>query len=291
MIAQFGETRATESHVAASAAAQGLRPDSYEFLRRYIHKESGILLDDNKQYLLEARLTPVVEDSHLASLDALCDVLRRGSDPRLRKRIVEAMTTHETLFFRDVAPFDALRTSILPALIENRRVTRRLAFWSAAASSGQEAYSLAMMLLEMGLGGWNIDILGTDLSEPILERARQGRFLQIEVNRGLPAPYLVKYFQRHGAEWQIKDEVRRMVRFERFDLRDSMRGKGPFDVVFCRNVLIYFDIEAKKKILAEIRGVLSEGGLLLLGAAETTLNLDERYQRVTSGRATFYQAP
>jgi chemotaxis protein methyltransferase CheR len=275
----------------SGAATPAIGATNYQFLRQYIHRESGILLDDDKHYLLEARLLPLLQQSQLESLDALCDALRHGGSPPLRKQIVEAMTTHETLFFRDAAPFEALKAAVLPALLEQRKSARKLTFWSAAASSGQEAYSLAMMLLEMGLGTWNLQILATDLSEPILERARQGRYMQIEVNRGLPAQYLVKHFERHGLEWQLKDEVRRMVRFEQFDLRDSMRTKGPFDVIFCRNVLIYFDVETKKKILSELRGALFPGGHLVLGGSETTLNLDERFQRVPCGRTVFYQAP
>jgi chemotaxis protein methyltransferase CheR len=166
-----------------------------------------------------------------------------------------------------------------------------LSFWSAAASSGQEAYSLAIMLLEMGLPGWKIRIVGTDLNNQILDRARSGRYLQIEVNRGLPVKYLVKYFQRAGLEWQLKDEVRRMVEFQVFDLRMSMRALGPFDLIFCRNVLIYFDTTTKKQILAELRGALYKKGLLLLGSAESTINLDDQFSRKVVGQATFYQAP
>jgi chemotaxis protein methyltransferase CheR len=265
--------------------------ENYRFLKEYVYRESGIVLDDNKHYLLEARLLPIVQQSHLASLDALCAALRNHGDPPLHKKVVEAMTTHETLFFRDIAPFDALRTDILPPLIELRKTTRKLTFWSAAASSGQEAYSLGMLLLEMGLSGWNIQILGTDLSEQILARAREGRYLQIEVNRGLPANYLLKHFERRGLDWQIKDQLRNMVQFEQFDLRKSMRTKGPFDVIFCRNVLIYFDVETKKKILQELRGALFPGGHLILGGAESTLNLDNEFLRVPAGRTVFYQAP
>jgi chemotaxis protein methyltransferase CheR len=268
-----------------------IQTDNYEFLKNYIHRESGIMLDNDKHYLLEARLLPIVQQSQLASLDALCTALRSNGEPQLRKKIVEAMTTHETLFFRDVAPFDALKTEVLPALIEQRRATRKLSFWSAAASSGQEAYSLAMLLLEMGLESWNIQILGTDLSEQILDRAREGRYMQIEVNRGLPANYMVKYFERQGLDWKIKDHLRRMVHYERFDLRQSMRTKGPFDVIFCRNVLIYFDTETKKKILGELRAALFPGGHLILGGAESTLNLDNEFKRVPAGRTVFYQAP
>ena len=274
-----------------NTSAPTILAENYRFLRDYIYQESGIVLDDDKHYLLEARLLPVAQQLHLASLDALCAALRSCGNPPLQKKVVEAMTTHETLFFRDMAPFDALRTAILPPLIEQRKATRKLAFWSAAASSGQEAYSLAMQLIEMGLGDWNIQILATDLSEQILAKAREGRYLQIEVNRGLPASYLLKYFDRQALDWQIKDHVRRMVHFEPFDLRKSMRTKGPFDVIFCRNVLIYFDVETKKNILRELRGSLFPGGHLLLGSAETTLNLDDQFRRVVLGRATVYQAP
>ena len=268
-----------------------IRAENYRFLTEYIYRESGIVLDDDKHYLIEARLLPVVQQSHLASLDALCAVLRNNGDAPLQKKVVEAMTTHETLFFRDVAPFDALRTEVLPPLIEQRKDTRKLTFWSAAASSGQEAYSLAMLLLEMGLGDWNIQILGTDLSDQILARAREARYMQIEVNRGLPASYLVKYFDRQGLDWRLKDRVKNMARFEPFDLRKSMRTKGPFDVIFCRNVLIYFDVETKKQILRELRGALFSGGYLVLGGAESTLNLDNEFKRVPVGRTVFYQAP
>ena len=267
-----------------------LGADNYVFLTDYIYRESGIVLDESKRYLIESRLLPIVRQSQLDSLDGLCTVLRTRGNVKIQRQVVEAMTTHETLFFRDVAPFDALRTEILPALIEQRKVFRTLRLWSAAASSGQEAYSLAMLLLEMGLEGWNIQILGTDLSESILERAREGKYKQNEVNRGLPAHYLVKYFDRKGLDWQIKDHVRRIVRFEQFDLRQSMRTKGPFDVIFCRNCLIYFDMPTRKSILSELSGTLFTGGSLVLGGTESTLNLDDRLRRVVAGRTVYYQA-
>jgi chemotaxis protein methyltransferase CheR len=268
-----------------------INPDNYRFLQDYVYRESGIVLDGDKHYLFEARLTPILFQRKLGSLDDLCSLLRASHDAPLQQQVVEAMTTNETFFFREAAQYDALKSTVLPQLIEERRDTRRMSFWSAAASSGQEAYSLAMMLMEMGLGDWNIQILGTDLSTQMLERARAAKYLQIEVNRGLPAAYLIKYFQRAGLEWQLKDEVRRMVRFETADLRQSMRTRGPFDIVFCRNVLIYFDIESKRKILSELRSTLFRGGYLLLGGSETTLNLDEQFQRKIFGPAVFYQAP
>jgi chemotaxis protein methyltransferase CheR len=256
-----------------------------------VYRESGIVLDADKHYLLEARLTPIVHQMRLSSVNDLCNLLRGTSDSPLKQQVVDAMTTNETYFFRDPVQYDVLKASVLPALMAERRDTRRMSFWSAASSSGQEAYSLAMLLLEMGLGDWNVRILGTDLSARMLERARGGKFLQIEVNRGLPATYLVKYFKRSGLEWQLKDEVLRMVRFESFDLRKSMRALGPFDVVFCRNVLIYFDVESKRRILREIQSTLFKGGYLLLGGSETTLNLDDRFERRIFGQTVFYQVP
>ncbi len=272
------------------ATTAGITPENYRFLQEYVYRESGIVLEDDKHYLLQARLMPILKREQLAGLDEICARLRSGQGD-LRQRVVEAMTTNETLFFRDPAQYDALRTTILPELMKQREVSRRLSFWSAAASSGQEAYSLAMMLLEMGLPaqGWSVQILGTDLSGQILDRAREGRYLQIEVNRGLPAVYLVKYFSRAGLEWQLKDHVRSMVKFERFDLRQPPTGFGGFDVIFCRNVLIYFDVPTKKKILSGLRSVLREDGSLLLGGAEAILDLDPRFARHVVGQATVYR--
>ncbi len=275
----------------AAGGAAALDPTNYRFLQEYVYRESGIVLDHDKQYLIEARLVPIVTREKLGSLNDLCALLRTVNSSAVKQQVVDSMTTNETQFFREMAHYDALRTEVIPRLVEQRQGLRRMTFWSAASSTGQEAYSLAIMLLEMGLGAWNIQILGTDLSTKVLERARSGRFPQIEVNRGLPVQYLLKYFTRAGLEWQLKDEVRRMVRFEGFDLRRSMRAMGPFDVVFCRNVMIYFDAATKKKILADIRGTLFGGGYLLLGGSETTLGLDEAYQRTAIGKTVFYRCP
>jgi chemotaxis protein methyltransferase CheR len=268
-----------------------ISPQSYYFFQNFIARESGIVLDDDKRYLLEARLMPIALKLRLYSLNDLFVMLQTAPDPSLRQQVVEAMTTHETFFFREAAQYDALKSTVLPEMLQERQFTRRMRVWSAAASSGQEAYSLAMLLLEMGVGHWDISILGTDLSTQVLQRARDGRYLQIEVNRGLPAALLVKYFKRDGLEWQLKDEVRRLVRFEQDDLRRGINAQGPFDLVFCRNVLIYFDIETKRNILSRLRGSLLPGGYLLLGGSETTLNLDDRFVRRQLGTAMFYQAP
>ena len=269
--------------------------ENYAFLQRYIYQESGIVLDAGKNYLLESRLLPIVKQENLSTLNDLCNLLRATAPLPLKSRVVESMTTNETLFFRDLAFFDALQKQVLPNLINARKEWKRLNIWSAAASTGQEAYSLAMVLHDiqnaMQLDGWRIQIFGTDLNQQVLDKAAAGRYLQIEVNRGLPARNLVKHFTRAGLDWQINDNLRSMVRFQRFDLRSPMTTLGPFDLVLCRNVLIYFDVDTKKKILGRIRKTLSPHGLLALGAAETTINLDPAYTRVVHGAATFYQVP
>ena len=271
--------------------ASELHPDSYRYLQDYVYHESGIVLDGDKQYLLEARLTPILHEFRLNSLNDLCALLKTsGNNALVKRQVVEAMTTNETYFFRDAAQYEALKSHVIPALAAQRQDTRRMVFWSAASSSGQEAYSLAMMLLEMGLGDWKITIQGTDLSSRMVERARAGRYLQIEVNRGLPVTCLIKHFKRVGLEWQLNDDVRRMVEFSSIDLRQSLRARGPYDVVFCRNVLIYFDIESKRRILDEIHGTLFRGGYLLLGASETTLNLVDCFERRMFGQTVLYQA-
>ena len=263
--------------------------ENYGFLQQYVYRTSGIVLDDNKHYLLEARLAPIVRRENLKTINDLCALIRATTGGRVSQEVVEAMTTNETLFFRDAIPFKVLRNQLLPPLIAARSQSRKLSFWSAASSSGQEAYSLAMMLCEMGLQDWNIEIRGTDLNERMVERARLGSYVQIEVNRGLPATHLVKYFERHGLEWRVKDSLRRMVRFERFDLRQPMGLMGPFDFVLCRNVLIYFDVETKKKILAEMAKTIVRGGHLLLGAAETTMNLSDAFERDAFEGVSFYK--
>ncbi len=281
---------ATPTSVPASNSAAALvvvTPENYRYLQQEIYRESGIVLDQDKHYLLESRLMPVARAAGLASLDELCSRLRARASASLARQVIEALTTNETLFFRDMAPFEALRQRIIPELMEKR--PQRLAIWSAAASSGQEAYSISMLLREMGAGVCPAEILGTDLSEQILERAREAKYVQFEVNRGLPAQYLVKYFKRDGLDWTLKDEIRQTVKFRRFDLRQPMAALGKFDIVLCRNVLIYFDVETKVKILHQIHGALNPGGYLLLGGAETTLNLQGQFERVAHGNTAVYR--
>ncbi len=264
--------------------------ENYQFLQKHVYSQAGIVLEDDKHYLFESRLTPLVRRFGLGSINDLCELLMATREAELGRQVVEAMTTNETYFFRDPAQYDAVRSALLPRLKQERQDARKLRLWSAAASTGQEAYSLAMVLLEEKLSDWNIQILGTDFCSGALERARAGKYQQIEVNRGLPASLLVKHFTRSGVDWQLSEAVRSMVHFETIDLRKSMRTLGPFDLVFCRNVMIYFDAETKKKILTELHGTLFRGGWLLLGGAETAFGVEEWFDRQTIGNAAVYIA-
>lgn len=267
-----------------------IHSDNYRFLQQHVYSQSGIVLEEDKHYLFESRLTPIVRQLGLGSINDLCALLIATREESIGRKVVEAMTTNETYFFRDPAHYDAIRGVLLPRLKQDRRDVKRLRFWSAASSTGQEAYSLAMLLLEEGFSDWNIQIVGTDFSSQVLERARSGKYQQIEVNRGLPAALLVKHFRRSGVDWQLSEPVRRMACFEPIDLRKSMRSLGPFDLVFCRNVMIYFDAGTRKEILKQIHGTLFRDGWLLLGGAETAFGVEEWFDRQTVGGASVYVA-
>jgi len=274
----------------SASSISSIHSENYRFLQEHVYSQAGIVLEDNKHYLFESRLTPIVRRLGLSSINDLCAMLKVARGAEVGRQVVEAMTTNETYFFRDPAHYEAIRTALLPRLKQQRQDVRKMRFWSAAASTGQEAYSLAMILLEAGLADWNIQILGTDFSTEVLERARAGTYQQIEVNRGLPASLLVKHFIRSGVNWQLREPVRRMVRFETIDLRKSMHTLGPFDLVFCRNVMIYFDAETKRKILEELHGTLFRGGWLMLGGAETASGIEELFEKQSIGSAAVYVA-
>jgi len=262
----------------------------FEFVRDLLRQRSGVALDSGKGYLVEARLTPVAEKAGFASIRDLVSQLRQGDTDSLHAKVVEALTTNETLFFRDVHPFNTLRSSILPELIEKRSTQRRLNVWCAAAASGQEPYSLAMVLAEHfpQLASWNVRLIASDISDAVLERAARGTYSQLEVNRGLPAPMLVKYFRQEGGDWQISDEIRRRVEFRNINLSEEWPPLPPMDVVFMRNVLIYFNLEIKRAILGKVRQILRPDGYLFLGSAETTINIDPEFKRVEFDRTVVY---
>lgn len=217
--------------------------------------------------------------------------LQREAAPGVEQQLVEAMTTNETSFFRDLHPFEALRSTIVPELIRLQSVRRTLNIWSAACSTGQEAYSIAMLLREHfpELAAWKVSILGTDLSDEVLEKARAASFSQIEINRGLPAVFVAKYFRRDGVQWQLAPQVRGMATFSKFNLIERWPAMPSMDVVFLRNVLIYFSPDSKKRILARLRRVMAPHATLFLGAAETTMGLDDAFARVQLNNSVFYR--
>lgn len=261
-----------------------------EYVRDLVYRRSAIVLDAGKDYLLESRLAPLARQRGMASIDELVSRARANALD-LQKWIVEALTTNETSFFRDIHPFEALRDEVFPRLMEARRSTRRLHVWCAAASTGQEPFTIAMTARESfpELATWDFKIVGTDLCEAVLERAREGLYRQHEVNRGLPATMLVKYFDRRGVDWQIKPELRRIVEFKKLNLIEPWPPLGAPDVVFIRNVLIYFDVATKRGILEKLRNTMAPDGALFLGGAETTMNLDDGFERVQAGKAAYYR--
>jgi chemotaxis protein methyltransferase CheR len=232
-------------------------------------------MEQSKKYLVESRVMPIVRREKLSGLEELIVVLQRGSSPKLAKDVIEAMTINETYFFRDKSPFDQFRSVMLPALLAARQNEKRLRIWSAAASTGQEAYSLAMILDEHAarMPGWKIEIVGTDLSEQVLEKARKGVYSQFEVQRGLPAPMLLKHFNQIGDSWQISDAMRSKVTFRPLNLLSDFTALGRFDIIFCRNVLIYFDAARKMDILTRMSRILAPDGFLTLGASESLIGL------------------
>ena len=274
------------------ATAEALSPAGYAYLQRLLLAKTGIVLEPAKEYLVEARLHALMQSEGFATVSALLEALemdeRKGA---LHRRAIEAMLNGETSFFRDHYPFETLRTTIIPELMGIRSGSKSLNVWCAAVSSGQEAYSVAMLLLEHfpTLRDWSVRILATDVSEVVLEKARSGTYRQIEVNRGLPAPYLVKYFERSGEEWRVKERVRSMVEFSHMNLIEPWPSFPRPDVILLRNVLLYFSSEARKSIMQNVVKTLRPDGYLFLGGGETMLALDRTFESVRIGKVICYR--
>jgi len=266
--------------------------DDFNLLSKLIKDRSGLTLTKDKAYLLESRLLPVARKWNLKSLDELVMRLRTRSEAGLVRDVVEAMTTNESFFFRDIKPFDQFKQVVLPFLLQSRGSNRNIKIWSAACSSGQEPYTLSMMLKEekQKLIGWNVDILATDLSTEILAKAQAGLYSQFEVQRGLPIQLLVKYFKQAGDRWQIDSTIREMVRYRPFNLLDDLSGLGQFDIIFCRNVLIYFDQPTKQLVLERMAKQLAPDGFLYLGGAETVVGITDKFQPMANHRGIYHHA-
>jgi chemotaxis protein methyltransferase CheR len=256
-----------------------MTPLDYDFLRKVLKERSGLDLSADKQYLVESRLTPLARKAGLAGIAELLQKMKGGAEP-LTVEVVEAMTTNETFFFRDKVPFDHLRDTILPELLHARASRKTLRIWSAACSTGQEPYSIAMCLKEKGaaLQGWRIEIVGTDLSQEVLEKSKAGIYSQFEVQRGLPIQLLVKYFTQNGELWQISPELRGMVQHKQLNLLQDFTQLGRFDVIFCRNVLIYFDQPTKASVFERMARIVEPDGVLMLGAAETVVGITDAFR-------------
>jgi len=268
-----------------------MTPAEYDFLRVFLKQRSGLVLSNEKQYLIESRLMPVARKFGLASISNLCDKLKFEQNGQMADQIIEAMTTNESFFFRDKMPFEHFTQTMLPHMLSARARDKRLRIWSAAASTGQEPYTLAMCLKDADarLGGWRVEMIGTDLSSEVLEKAKAGLYSQFEVQRGLPINYLLKHFTQIGDMWQISSELRGMVQYRKLNLLENFSSLGSFDIVFCRNVLIYFDNDAKIDILNRIRKTMPDDGFLVLGAAETVVGLTDAFKPVPDRRG-LYQA-
>jgi chemotaxis protein methyltransferase CheR len=265
---------------------------NFALVAQLLRDQCGLVLEPGKEYLVLARLAPVAQKHRCDSVDRLIERLRSGGTNGLVTDIVEAMVTTETFFFRDVQPFEALKRSVLPELIAHRSGTRQLKIWCAASASGQEPYSIALLLHEYfpELSGWRITISATDISQHMLERSRAARYSQIEVNRGLPTPLLLKWFRQEEGYWLLDERVRNTVTFSRLNLIDPIWPAMPaWDLVFLRNVMIYFANDAKQSILGRVARVLSSDGYLLLGGSETTLNLNNDFDRVEVLKSGFYR--
>ncbi len=262
-------------------------PTDFEFLRKHVEEHAGIVLGDDKVYLVEARMRPLLPRCGFQSIARLAAELRARPTGELMDMVVEAMTTNETSFFRDMAVFDSLRESVFPQLIKSRAATKQLDIWCAASSSGQEPYSLLMLLRESfpELATWRLRYIASDISTAMLERTRCGVYSQHEVNRGLPARLLTKYFDRHGLEWQVKPELRAALELRKINLVDDWPAMPPLDIVMIRNVLIYFDQQTKRTILQRIKGLLRSDGYLFLGTAESPALLTDSFTRADDAAA------
>jgi chemotaxis protein methyltransferase CheR len=266
-----------------------MQDSNFDFVSNLVKQKSGLVLSKDKIYLLESRLAPIARQEKLDDADTLLTSLRTKPNQKLNDAVVEAMTTNETFFFRDNTPFDIFQNCVLPHMVDNRPATHKLRLWCAAASTGQEPYSLRMILNEQAvkMGGRKTEIVGTDISDKVLEKAKSGIYTQFEVQRGLPMARLVKNFDQQGQNWVIKPELRASINYRKFNLLDSYASLGKWDIVFCRNVLIYFDQPTKADIMKRISQQLAPDGFLFLGAAETTIGISSEFTPVKGMRGLY----
>jgi chemotaxis protein methyltransferase CheR len=265
-----------------------MKPDDFTYFSKWLKDRTGLVLGTDKMYLIESRLTPLLRKWNMGSFDSMMAALRKGDDA-VQREVSDAMMTHESFFYRDIKPFELFKRDVLPRLLATRAARRSMRIWSAACSTGQEPYTLAMILKEEGarLAGWKIDIVATDIAREIIDRAKQGVYTQFEVQRGLPIQMLMKYFKQNGDKWQISQEIRNMVQYREFNLLADPRVLGTFDVVFCRNVLIYFDQVTKGGVLMRVARAMEPDGVLYLGGAETVIGICDAFAPLPGERGVY----
>ena len=267
-----------------------MTPADYEYISNFLLGTSGLALGSGKEYLVEARLIPLAQSLGLEGISELVLELKKGAELKVTSGVTEAMTTNETSFFRDKTPFEELKNHLLPKLIEARKISKRLKIWCAAAATGQEPYTISMILDDSfpQLRDWTVEILATDIDQQALERSRSGIYTQFEMQRGLPIQMLMKYFEQIETGWQIKENMRNTIQWKQLNLLDNFNRLGKFDIIFCRNVLIYFQQETKKDILERFRTMIQDDGYLYLGAAETVLGITEAFDRIREYKSAVY---
>ncbi|MCH7987958.1 MAG: protein-glutamate O-methyltransferase CheR [Planctomycetes bacterium] len=267
-----------------------MTPADYEYISNFLLGTSGLALGSGKEYLVEARLIPLAQSLGLEGISELVLELKKGAELKVTSGVTEAMTTNETSFFRDKTPFEELKNQIIPNLMEARKTSKRLKIWCAAAATGQEPYTISMILDDEfpQLRDWTVEILATDIDQQALERSRSGIYTQFEMQRGLPIQMLMKYFEQIETGWQIKENMRNTIQWKQLNLLDNFNHLGKFDIIFCRNVLIYFQQETKKDILDRFRTMIQDDGYLYLGAAETVLGITEAFDRIREYKSAVY---
>jgi len=268
--------------------------DVLKFFFDLLYKESGLILDNSKKYLIESRLEPLAIQEGFKSIDELGRKMMRQRNSLLQQKIVDTMTTNETSFFRDRTPFMIMKDEVIPNLVKSKAKNRQIRIWCAASSTGQEPYSIAMVLSEMApqLRGWSVKMVATDIAQHVLDKAKKGVYTQHEVQRGLSTPYMIRFLTQSGMNWEIKPELKRMITFRKLNLLSSLASIGQVDIIFCRNILIYFDVKTKKTVIERMTKVLNPGGILFLGGSETLLGISAHLKRVSAGGVTkgsYYQ--
>ncbi len=263
----------------------------FNYIQKLVYEHSAIVIELGKEYLVESRLSPLAIREGFCSIEEMILKLRSQPYTDLHRKVVEAMTINETSFFRDIYPFELLKNRVIPELLVKRSSERKLNIWCAACSTGQEPYTIAMLLQEHFplLVNWNVQLIASDLSQDMISRAQEGRYNQIEVNRGLSTAFLLKYFHKQNTDWQINDEIRHAVKFQEINLASSWPFMANMDIIFMRNVMIYFDIATKKSIFNKVKQILKPDGYLFLGAAETTMNIDDSFENIYFDKAGYYR--